>query len=329
MNHLGFDIVGAEIALPANKVPSSQIDQEFELPIGTVEQESGVEYRYRANREDTPVSLGAMSARKALEKAVVDISEVNLIIYAGASPSQPVPCNAVLLHRELKGSRDTTCFDIDQTCMSFATALKTVNYFVNMEESTTALIVCSEIASRHINRKDLKTYGLFGDASVSFLIQGFGASKILDSTVWTMSEHADACKIVGGGLCLPAYEYDGKNKDEYLFHMDGPTLFKVATMHLPELVSELLKQNDLTLEDIKLVIPHQASLGAMRLIQRRLKIRQDKCMEIIQKYGNCVAASMPMALQSAISEKRLQSGDIALLIGAGAGVTLGATLVQI
>jgi 3-oxoacyl-[acyl-carrier-protein] synthase-3 len=100
-------------------------------------------------------------------------------------------------------------------------------------------------------------------------------------------------------------------------------------MHLPELVSELLKQNDLTLEDIKLVIPHQASLGAMRLIQRRLKIRQDKCMEIIQKYGNCVAASMPMALQSAISEKRLQSGDIALLIGAGAGVTLGATLVQI
>jgi 3-oxoacyl-[acyl-carrier-protein] synthase-3 len=278
--------------------------------------------------------MAVRAAAAALDEARTEARELDVIVSAGASPIQIIPCNAVLIQRAMGlGASGIPAFDVDATCLSFQVALDLVGAAVATGKYRRALIVSSEWASRALNWRHLESAGLFGDGAAADVVGPADAgdqSAILASRTATFGDGADLCRLYGGGSELPGFDCTPENRHRYLFEMDGPALFKAVAKLLPEHLERLFGAvAPLTLADVKLVVPHQASLAAMALMRRRLEVPEDRWMEIIETHGNCIAASIPMALHEALRQRRAAAGDLVLLIGTGAGVSLGLTLLRL
>lgn len=327
-----FKIAGIGSYLPSQRVPSTEIDSRLGLTPGTTEKKTGVRFRHYVQDEGV-ADMAKEAAVAALKNAGIKAQELDLIIAAGASPIQIIPCNAVFIHRAL-GLEESgiPAFDIDATCLSFLAALDVVSSLMASGRYRRILVVTSELASRGLNRNDAESYALFGDAAVACVFEAAdGAAsdiQVLGRVFQTYSSGADLCRIVGGGSVLPGYEFNKDNHEDYLFTMDGPKIFKLSARRLPEMLERLLAQSEIRQEQIDLVVPHQASLSAMTLIRRRLGFAEEQWLQIIDDYGNCIAASIPLGLEVARQRKLIKPGSIVLLLGTGAGLSVAATLLK-
>jgi 3-oxoacyl-[acyl-carrier-protein] synthase-3 len=326
-------ILGTGKYLPRRRVPSEELDARLGLAAGTVATKTGVKVRHHADGESV-AEMAVRAAAAALDEARTAPGELDLIVSAGASPIQLIPCNATLIQRQMGlGSSGIPAFDIDATCLSFQVALDFVGMAVAAGRYRRALVVSSEWASRALNWQHLESAGLFGDGAAAVVLGPAAAdeaSAILASRTATFADHADLCQLYGGGSALPGHHYTPENRERYLFDMDGPGVFKAAARLLPEHLQKLFESvAPVSLDDVRMVVPHQASLAAMTLMRRRLGIPEERWLEIIETHGNCIAASVPMALHEALKTQRVQRGDLVLLIGTGAGLSLGLTLLRL
>jgi 3-oxoacyl-[acyl-carrier-protein] synthase III len=153
-------------------------------------------------------------------------------------------------------------------------------------------------------------------------------SKILASNLATYIEGTHMAEVKGGGTKLHPREYRETNKTDFLFHMEGEKMFRLSMKYVPGFFAALLKAANCKLDDIKMIIPHQASLTAMKLIQRKLCIPDERFMITIQEYGNTIASSIPLALHDAISQGRVKRGDLVLLFGTSAGLSVGGLVLE-
>jgi 3-oxoacyl-[acyl-carrier-protein] synthase-3 len=325
-------VLGTGKYLPKKIVRSTEIDLKLGLTAGTIESKTGVGSRHFI-QDETLSQMAKYAATQALENAQLKANQIDLIISAGASPEQIIPCNAVLFQKELGlGESGIACFDIDATCLSFLSALDYASSAIAVGRYKNVLIISSEISSLGLNDEDIETVGLFGDGAVAVIVgqpDKKHSTEIIDHQLRTYSSSADLCQIVGGGSKLPGYEYCTSNKSSYLFQMNGPKLFKQAMKYLPGNVEEFFtKNNNYSLSDVKFVIPHQASGSGMALMRRRLNIEAERWVDILNTHGNCIAASLPMALHELTQNNAVKPGDLLLLIGTGAGISVGMTLLR-
>ena len=325
-------VLGTGKYLPKRVVSSTEIDVKLGLSSGTIESKTGVGSRHFI-QDETLSQMAKYAAIDALKKAQLDLNEIDLIISAGASPEQIIPCNAVLFQKELGlGESGIPCLDIDATCLSFLAAFDLAATAITAGRYRHVLIISSEISSLGLNDEDIETVGLFGDGAVAVVVgrsRENGSSEIIDHQLKTYSDSSDLCQIVGGGSKLPGYDYCMANRKSYLFQMNGPKLFKQAMKYLPGNVEDFFsKNNQYSMDDIKYVIPHQASGSGMALMRRRLNIEPERWVDILNKHGNCIAASMPMALHELIQTNAIKRGDLLLMIGTGAGISVGLTLLR-
>ena len=177
-----------------------------------------------------------------------------------------------------------------------------------------------------INYEDYSSSILFGDGAAAAVIEKTPdkeTSEILTYNFKTYAEGADHARIRGGSGYLPAWKYTEENKEEYKFHMNGLKLYEIASKKLVKIFNDALAAHNLTIDDIKLVIPHQASLMAMKLIQRKLKIPTEKYLYNIENQGNTIASSIPLCLDYSIKNKLIQRGDKVVLLGTSAGLSIG------
>lgn len=259
----------------------------------------------------------------------MDPGSIDLVIAACGTYQQPLPYRAATLLRDMADwFPEVASFDVDSTCLSFVVACQTVANAFALDQYRRALILCSEVTSPGLDWRHPEAAALFGDGAAAVLVEADSASALLDSCLRTYPEGRSWCQIPGGGSKFPPSCYSQETFGEFRFQMNGKELYRLVADKLPGLVAGLLERNGLSWEDVALVLPHQASPSAMRLVRQRLGCPAEKFYSVIDGMGNLVAASIPAALHRAVLEGRLQRGQTAMLLGTSAGVSLGACLIR-
>ncbi|MBM9460902.1 hypothetical protein JK386_13440 [Nocardioides sp. zg-536] len=315
-------ILGTGVALPEEVLTSVELDHRLGLVPGTVEARTGV--RQRRVERGSAAALGARAARAALEAAGLDLDDVDLVIGASATPDQPLPCNAALVHEELAPSRPVPAWDVNASCLSFLVALDLAATLVEAGRHQRILIVSADIASVGLDFSDLGASGIFGDGGAAAVVGPAGdtGSAVLAADFATHSEGAHTCEIRGGGSRHAPDRVTGDYAEWARFRMQGGAVFRLAVKHVPAFTDKLLADAGVGMADLAAVVPHQASHHALSWVRQRLGAG-DRMIDIYADVGNQVAASLPSALHAAITDGRLRRGDHALLLGTGAGLSIG------
>lgn len=308
------------------------------LPCKTVK--FGDDTRYRLSGDETQLGLAVEASNKALEDAGMDISDIDCIVYASAVMFQPIPCSAAILHEQIAKGTDIPALDINTTCTSFISALDIMSYLIDAGRYNNVLIVSGDSASLALNPNQKESYELFSDASSAYIISrsddngqwsgdGYG---ILASKQITFSEGAHDTEIRGGLGLIPPWEYSEETKADFQFDMKGIKVLSLAAKKLPKILEDFEKQSmwnlGLTYDTVDLIIPHQAS-RALPVIMKKLRIPENKYINIVQDYGNMVSASIPFTLDKCLKEGRLKTGNTVALIGTAAGLTINIMLMRL
>lgn len=310
---------------------AAEVDVIAGKPSGWTLRHTGVSQR-RFVTNETTACLGAGALQNALESAECGIPD--LLISAGGTPQQPIPCTAAFIAREM-GWSGLPCFDVNATCLGFIPALEIAASLIATGKHHRIAIVCAEIASKGLNWAQPEAAALMGDGAAAVIVTkvvgdpSLPAPTLLASALETWPEGASLTEIRGGGTSLPATRHEpGKNTEDFLFHMDGPGVFRLAAERIESFVTRLIGDAPDRWEGIDVVIPHQGSLLAMRHLRHRIGIPAEKLVEIASDHGNIIAASLPLAMHEAIGEGRLRRGHTALLLGTSAGFSLGGALLR-
>jgi 3-oxoacyl-[acyl-carrier-protein] synthase-3 len=330
MRASSFNILGTGEYRPETIIPSRSLDEVLKLPVGSVERKSGVKSRRWADYDrETTSFMGAAAARAALMAAGLEPSNVDCVISAGGTMERAIPCTAVLIQRELGLSGSTIpCFDINSTCLSFLTALDTASALLEVGRYNRILIVSSDIPSLGLDADHLESYSIFGDGAAAVVIgkdTERGSVEVLASHMETYSAAAEVCNVMAGGTAMHPSKGDidyQKLVTAFRFSMDGKGAYKVSAEHIEGFVSSLFNGTGLGIGDMDLVVPHQASMLAMHHLRKKLGIAEDRLVDIFADHGNQVAASIPTALHTAITQGRIAPGKRVLMIGTGAGISI-------
>ena len=288
------------------------------------------EKRYRCNGSETQLDMAVKAAKKALEKAKLDIEEIDCIVSASAVIMQPIPCNAALIHEQIAKGTNIPAMDINTTCTSFVTALDTMSYLIEAGRYKNVLIVASDVSSEGLNKEQKESYKLFSDGASAFIITKSEDSNqgIVGSLIHTYSEGAHATEIRGGGTLRTALKYKPEDKADYTFDMKGRAILSLSARKLPEFFKEFEKKFNVSINDVDIIIPHQAS-KALPLIMKILKIDDSKYVNRVSEFGNMVSVSIPYMLCDLLERGRIKTGDKVLLCGTAAGLTCNILLLNI
>ncbi|TCS96855.1 beta-ketoacyl-ACP synthase III [Hazenella coriacea] len=325
-------IMGVGKYLPRSVVTAEEIDEKLGTRKGWVAKKAGVLTRHFADGE-TASQMGAAAAREALTKAGLSLSDIDCIVCASGTMEQAIPCTASLIYSELDPTHTgIPAFDINSTCLSFVTAFDHLSYLITAGRYRQILIVSTEIASVGLDWTQKESSALFGDGAAAVVLgptpQG-EKSAILSSRMETYSQGAHLSEIRGGGTKHHPRKYGAElDMSDFLFDMDGEAIFRLSARYLPEFIKRLLSKDAigtprLSLNEVDLVIPHQASMMAMRLMQRRLGISKKQMFIFAQNHGNTIASSIPIGIYEAIEQGQIQRGDTVMLLGTSAGLSLG------
>ena len=326
-------LLGSGHALPQQRLSSAELDLRLGLATGTVERIGGVRSRAFANADETAASLATKAAQRALEAAGLTAAQLDCVVAASGTMDQGMPCNAALIHRELGlGASGIPAFDINASCLGFIAALDQLSWPLAAGRYQRVLLVCADIASCGLDWKQLESAAIFGDGAAAVVLGTDGSGqgvRILASKLRTYSEGATFCQIPAGG----SRHHPSRVADGFLplthFAMQGKAVYRLASTHLPSFLDELLSEARLDREQIDWVVPHQASRLAMDHLSRRLGFAADRVIDIFAEHGNQVAASLPSALDIARRDGRIQPGQRLLLLGTGAGLSLGGMLLEL
>jgi 3-oxoacyl-[acyl-carrier-protein] synthase-3 len=323
-------IAGLGAALPRTIVSSADIEARLGLRSGWIEATHGVRERRAADPAlgETAPALGATAAREALEEAGIDHAEVDLVLNASGTPAQTIPDGGPLLQRALGlGDSGVPCFSVHATCLSFVVALDVAAQWLTLGRARNVLVVSSEVARCGLSDEDPDTASLFGDGAAAAVVTRppEGSDSALERFLFqTWGEHADLAAIPGGGT-LRHPNAPGSRPRDATFHMNGPALLRATMRHLPGFLDALLDGPDR--HGLDLVVPHQASRHGL-MVAERAGFPPDRIARTLETLGNVVAASIPLTLHAAARAGRVRRGDRVLLVGTGAGLSIGGALLR-
>ncbi len=289
---------------------------------------TGIRQRHIAGADETTSSMGAKAARCALEKAGVQPSEVDLIIVATCTPDMPFPATACWIQKEL-GSAGAAAFDLTAACSGFMYALSVGEQFVKTGAAKTALVIGAEKISTVLDWTDRNTCVLFGDGAGAVVLRHISGQPGIRSTVLGADgRHTDILHLSCGSNDAPSH-HPPKPGEPVFMHMSGREVFKVAVVGMHKAATEALERSGLTLEQISCIIPHQANIRIIEAIADRMKIGTDRFFINVQNHGNTSAASIPVALDEAISQGRVKKGDSILFVAFGGGLTWASSVITL
>lgn len=331
MNTFRVRMLGTGICLPKKVVDAGEIDVQAGIEPGWTSTHTGVLSRHFVTTE-TASWMGARAAEKALAAAGLTIKQIDCIVSTSGTVEQLIPCTAVLIQEKLgPTAAGIPCFDINATCLSFLTGLDLLSGLISAGRYQRVLLVASEVASPGLDWHEPESCAILGDGAAAVVIgrpEDGQTSQILAARMETYSKGAHLGEIRGGGSAQPAHQFCEATKNDYVFHMQGRALFRLASEIVPDFADRLLKPAGLNISDFDLIIPHQASLPGLELMRRRLGVSKDAWFTFAERVGNTVAASIPMGLHFALEQGRLRRGDRALLLGTAAGFAVGGVALE-
>lgn len=316
-----FDITGWGYYLPPNIETAEQLSKKIDKSPNWIMSRAGVSER-RVSELDVDV-MGAIAARKAIG----DKPAPDLIINASGVPKQTIPDTSVFIQNEL-GYEGIPSFSVHSTCLSFITAINVAGSLIQSNTYNNILIVSSDRGTRGRNFNEPESAALLGDASAAVYLEPSNANiGVVDFEMTSWPKGAHLTEVRGGGTNLHPQDSKTKNEDN-LFSMDGPEVFKYTLPKVYEMILRMLKKNNLSQPDIDLLIPHQASGKGVRAYSKFGGFNKNKVMDIVDKTGNCVAASLPLALAMALEKNMINKDSTILLVGTGAGLSIASTIIK-
>lgn len=300
---------------------------ELEKTIDTTDQwireRTGIEQRHIAADDQFTVDLAEQAARNAMEMAGKTAEDIDLIIVATTTPDRIFPSTACLLQQRI-GNHGAAAFDVQAVCTGFVYALTVADKFIKSGSNKCALVVGAETLSRIVDWTDRGTCILFGDGAGAVVLEASEEQGIISTHI-----HADG--QYESLLTVPAGVSNGVDKlpglDAYI-HMKGNEVFKMAVNTLGRIVDETLEYNNMEKSDIDWLVPHQANTRIINATAKKLKMSTDHVVMTVNKHGNTSAASVPLALDTAVRDGRIKRGEILLLEAFGGGFTWGSALVK-
>ena len=315
-------VAGVGKYLPERIRTNSEIAQWVETSDQWIQDRTGVRERRIAADHETASTLGINAARQALDQAEIDAADLDLVIAATTSPDGMFPAIASHIQHGL-GARGAGAFDVNAACVGFLSALSTGSQFIATGTYKRVLVVGSEVLSRMIDEDDRDTCVLFGDGAGAVVLEASDRGGPLSFVLH--SDGAGADKLYAPGPCGLTSDAD---PGRYFIKMDGRHIFKFAVQAMVEATREAVASAGLTLDDIALLIPHQANLRIINATTKALGLPQERAMVNVDRYGNTSSASIPMALQEALEQGRLQDGDRLVLVAFGGGLAWGAMVLE-
>ena len=281
---------------------------------------TGIRARHFAADTEQCSDLAVAAARRALEAADCDASSVDLIIVATSTPDMVFPSTACIVQHKL-GISGCPAFDVQAVCSGFVYALTVADSMIRTGAANKALVIGAEIFSRLLDFDDRGTCVLFGDGAGAVLLQASSTPGLIASEL-----HADGRHV--GILCTPGSVAGGQVRGDPLLKMDGQAVFKLAVGVLEDVARSVLAKAGRSEADIDWLIPHQANIRIMQSTARKLQLSMDKVIVTVADHGNTSAASIPLALDAAVRDRRIARGDTVMLEGVGGGFTWGAVLLD-
>lgn len=286
---------------------------------------TGIRERRIAPKEMATSDMAVRAAREALERRGLEPAQIEAIIVCTVTPDMFFPSTACLVQDQL-GARGAWGFDLVAACSGFIYGLTTAAHLVASGTHRRVLVIGADTMSRIINYKDRSTCVLFGDGAGAMLVEpstdGHGFLGFLNEIDGAGGEFL---KMPAGGSRLPA-SHDTVDRALHYVHQDGAQVFKYAVRKMYESCNELIQRAGLKVEDVSILIPHQANRRIITAAAERLGIPCERVLINIDRYGNTTAATIPLATQDAITKGKLKKGDIVLFAAVGAGFTVGANL---
>lgn len=289
---------------------------------------SGISSRCIASQEEPPSEMAARAAEKAIANAGISKDEIDLLIVGTMTPDNPFPSTACYVQAKL-GLRTIPAFDISAACSGFLYILESAYHMLRSGNYRNALIIGAEKMSSTLDWQDRATCVLFGDGAGAAVLSkedtpGIG---ILGSVLGADGCQTDLLHMPGGGAAQPITAENIDQRDHFL-KMNGREVFKLAVRGMEHAILSLLKEHNLSIDEIDCLIPHQANIRIIQALGKQLSLPIDKVFTNLEKYGNTSAASIPLALDEAHQAGRIRSGDTIVLVAFGAGLTWGATLIK-
>lgn len=325
MSRRASRIIGTGSALPQRVVSNEALARDLarhgvETSDEWIVARTGIRQRYLAEPGVTTVDLGVEAAEQALKSAAVDARSVDLIIVATSTPDQIFPSVACLIQARL-GVTGCAAFDVQAVCSGFVYALVVADSMIRSGTARRALVIGAELFSRILDWNDRTTCVLFGDGAGAVVLEASNTPGILASRL-----HADGSQA--GILCAPGRLSGGTVEGHPFLKMQGQAVFKLAVTSLGASALEVLEDAGVLPSELDWLIPHQANIRIINAIAKRLELPIEKVIITVDLHGNTSAASVPLALDAAVRDGRIRSGDTVLLQGVGGGFTWGSALLR-
>ncbi|MEW6623298.1 MAG: beta-ketoacyl-ACP synthase III [Bacillota bacterium] len=320
-------ITGVGAFLPEKIVTNKDLESIIETSDEWIKTRTGIEERRIVDDKTSCSDLGSEAAQRALKMAGITSGEVELIIVATITPDMSWPATACIIQEKI-GAHNAAAFDISAGCTGFIYGLAAATQFIQGGMYQKVLVIGSEVLSRIVNWQDRTSCILFGDGAGAVVLEATnGPSGILANYLGSDGQGAHLLKQPAGGTCMPA-SFKTVEEKLHTIHMNGNEVFKFAVRVMGDASLKVLEMLGISKDEIDLLIPHQANMRIVEAALKRLNLPPEKVIVNLNKFGNMSSASIPVALNHAIEEKRLHQGQKVLMVGFGAGLTWGATLME-
>jgi 3-oxoacyl-[acyl-carrier-protein] synthase-3 len=319
-------VAGLGHYLPQRVITNADLEQMVETSDQWIRERTGIEERHVAAPDETASTLAEHAARMALAQAQMSPEELDLIIVGTTTPDGLFPATATNLQHRI-GATNAGSFDVNAVCVGFLTALATATQYIATGACRRVLVVGTEVLSRIMNWEDRSTCVIFGDGAGALVLEAAEFGGPLGFTL--RSDGSKKHVLFAEGPCGPR-DADGNPPAPHLcmINMDGPAIFKFAVQALASVTRESLQKSGLTVDDVDLLVPHQANLRIIQGTAKQLGIPPEKALINVQKYGNTSSATIPIALSEAQREGRLHEGDLLAICSFGGGLVWGSMIFE-
>jgi len=313
-------IAGTGSYLPEKVLTNTDLEAMVETSDQWITDRTGIKKRHIVGDDQTTTDLAFLAAEKAIEAAGIDNNDIDLIIVATTTPTRTFPSTASLVQEKLKIS-GCPAFDIQAVCTGFVYGLTVADKFIKSGTVKNALVIGAESLSRIVDWTDRNTCVLFGDGAGAVVLQATEEPGILSTHI-----HCDG--KYNNLLTVPAGPGSFDSEASSFIEMQGNDVFKVAVKTLSSIVDETLAANNLDKSDIDWLIPHQANTRIIAATAKKLSMSMERVVVTVAEHGNTSAASIPLALDTAVRDGRVQRGETLLLEAFGGGFTWGSALLK-
>lgn len=316
-------IIGTGSYLPEKTVTNKDLEKTMETSDEWIRERTGIKRRHVVAEDQTTSDISVIAAERAMAAAGISGDEVDLIVIGTATPDKIFPATATIVQRKL-GIKGCAAFDVAAACSGFVFGLDVADRFIRTGGGRTALVIGAETLSRITNWEDRTTAVLFGDGAGAVVLQSSDEQGIISTHIHADGAHEELLHVNAG----VSKGYDKLRAGEAYILMNGNAVFRKAVGTLDSIARETLEGNGIAKEAIDWLVPHQANMRIISAAAKKLGMPMDRVVVTVDEHANTSAASIPLALDIAVRDGRIQRGEMLLFEAFGAGFTWGSALLR-